>query len=260
MSAYVNLKERELAREGGRFIAEGEFVVRRLLESRYAVESLLLAEHRVAEMVPLAPAGVPVYFAPATIVNRIVGFKFHSGVMAVGLRGQPVTLAEAAAHWANRPLTLVVLPEISNTENMGALIRISAAFGVDAVILGKRTCDPFYRQSIRVSMGAIFSLPLVRSASLLDDLRALHDVHGVELFATVLSPDAERLSATRRCHRMGILFGNEAQGLSAEHIAACSRRITIPMLLGTDSLNVAVSAGIVLFHFTQGGGAIPQQG
>jgi len=251
IAAYQNLKERELAREGGRFIAEGDRVVRRLLESSFAAESVLLAERRLGEIGPLVPPGVPIYVAPADIVNRIVGFRFHSGVMACGLRARDLSLEEAAASWGQKPLTLVVCPEVSNTDNMGSLIRISSAFGAAGMILGQHCCDPFYRQSIRVSMGTIFRLPIVQSRDLLSDLDRLRKEHGVDLVAMVVDERAESLRRARQTHRMAILFGNEAQGLRAEHIAACDRRVTIPMKLGTDSLNVSVAAGVVLYHFTQ---------
>lgn len=247
ISAYRELKDRELARQGERFIAEGEHVVRRLLRSTYPTESVLLSARRVDELAPLVPEGVPVYVADDPVLHATVGFKFHSGVIACGRRKPGPTIEQVAADTA-RPLTLVICPEIANTENLGVLIRIAAAFGVDAMVLGERTCDPFWRQAVRVSMGAVFSLPIIRSSDIRRDLRRLREEWAVELMATVLEPDAEPLTEIHRGRRLGLLFGNEAQGLSTEHIAECQRRITIPMKLGTDSLNVAVAAGIFLYE------------
>src|SRR5688572_10700317 len=224
---YRNLKDRDLARTGDRFIAEGEQVVRRLLASDYPVESLMLSSRRAAEVAPLAPPDVPVYVLDHALVHEVVGFKFHSGVMAVGRRKPPVSLDAVLSAVANRPrLTLVVLPEIANTENMGALIRISAAFGADALVLGEHCCDPFWRQSIRVSMGTIFSLPLVRSPDLRSDLRTLHERWDVDVVAAVVGEGAEPLAASQRRNRLALLFGNEAQGLDEAYIAACRRRAT----------------------------------
>lgn len=252
VAPYRNLKDRELAREGGRFIAEGEQVVRRLLASDYPVESVLLSRRRAAEISALVPQDVPAYVVDDPLVHSIVGFKFHSGVMAVGRRKPPASLDAVMEHTTRRPrVTLVVLPEIANTENMGSLIRISAAFGADAVLLGERCCDPFWRQSIRVSMGAIFSLPLARSDDVLADLGRLRKAWGVELAAAVVGEGAQPLASATRGPRLGLLFGNEAQGLSDAHVRACDRRVTIPMHLGTDSLNVAVAAGVFLYHFTR---------
>jgi len=250
VSCYRNLKDRELARLGDLFVAEGEHVVRRLLDSDYPTESVLLAERRVTEIAPVVPAGIPVYAAPDEVMRQIVGFKFHSGMLAVGRRKPPAPL-EAVIRPPPRPLTIVACSEIANAENMGAIVRISAAFGADALVLGERCCDPFLRQAVRVSMGTIFRLPLVRSPNLLGDLRRLREEFGVQLAATVLSDDAEPLDHAARPARLGLLFGNEAQGLDAPELQACDRRITIPMKLGTDSLNVAVAAAVFLYHFTK---------
>jgi tRNA G18 (ribose-2'-O)-methylase SpoU len=131
------------------------------------------------------------------------------------------------------------------------MIRLCAGFGVDALVLGEHSHDPFWRQSVRVSMGTVFSLPIVQSDDLLRDLKRLRDEWQIEFAATVLDETAESLAHASRGPRFGLLFGNEAQGLDDAHAAVCRRRVTIPMKLGTDSLNVAVAAGIFLFHFTR---------
>jgi len=247
---YRNLKDRELERRGQRFIAEGEHILRRLLESDFPVESILLAERRAAEIAPLVPESIPVYVVPQERMNEILGLKFHSGIMACGVRKPRLTLDAGIPRERDR-LTLVILPDISNVENIGSLVRLSAGFGADAILLGQHCHDPWWRQSIRVSMGTIFSLPVVQSDDLLRDLRRLREEWGVELAATVLDETAEPLERARRPEKFALLFGGEAQGLSGDVIAACPRRVTIPMHHGTDSLNVAVAAGIFLYHFTR---------
>ena len=119
------------------------------------------------------------------------------------------------------------------------------------MILGERCHDPFWRQSVRVSMGTIFRLPLLHTDDLARDLRRLREEWGVELTATVLDPSAEPLEAAKRPEKFGLLFGGEAQGLESRWTELCHRRVTIPMHHGTDSLNVAVAAGIFLYHFTR---------
>ena len=251
IDVYTRLKDREVAALDGRFIAEGELVVRRLLASSFATESVLLADRRVEEIAPIVPENVVVYSAPAELVNQILGFKFHSGVMACGRRGRAMRLDDLAVLRSDREVNLVVLPEIAATDNLGSLMRISSALGASAVILGEHSCDPFYRQSIRVSMGTIFSMPIVQCSDLMRDLKRLGDEFHVELIASVANEQGLPLAQQKRSRKMGFLFGNEAQGLSADQIAACDRQVTIPMQLGTDSLNVSVAAGIVLYHFTQ---------
>jgi len=250
ISDYRKLKDRELARESDRFIAEGEYIVRRLLASDYRCESVFLEERREAEIAPIVPAGIPVFVAPTEVYRQIVGYKFNSGVLAVGRRRPDVTLYNLPA-LSNSTCTLVICPEIASVANMGSLIRTSAAFGVDAMLLGERCCDPFWRQSVRVSMGTVFSIPLVRTDSLLRDLGRLRKEWGFELAAAVLDPAAEPLEHAARSPRLGLLFGNEAQGLEAQHLNAIDRKLTIPMRHGIDSLNVVVAAGIFLYHLTR---------
>jgi tRNA G18 (ribose-2'-O)-methylase SpoU len=248
LAPYRNIKERELARMGGRFIAEGEHLVRRLMVSDFSVESVLLARRRAEEIAPLVRHDVPVYIVPDELIHHVLGIRFHSGVIACGVRKPPLRLSAAIPPAG--PAIVVVLPEISNVENLGSIVRLAAAFGAAALVLGPRSHDPFWRQSVRVSMGTVFTLPIVRSDDLLRDLQALRDEHGMELIATVVDERAEALAAARRRPRSAILLGSEAQGLDRQWIDLCERRITIPMHLGTDSLNVATAAAVVLYHFT----------
>ncbi len=250
LAPYRNIKDKELDRAGSLFIAEGEHLTRRLLASDFQVESVFISQKHLAEYEPIVPAGVPLYVAATDVMNGVLGLKFHSGVIACGRRKPWRALEEVLPDRAGR-LTLVICPDINNVENIGSLIRLSAGFGVDAMILGERCHDPFWRQSIRVSMGTIFSLPIYRSPNLLADLGRLRDEWHVELAATVLDATAEPLAAARRGGRLGVLFGSEPHGLDEAAIGMCARKVTIPMKLGTDSLNVAVAAGIFLYHFTR---------
>jgi tRNA G18 (ribose-2'-O)-methylase SpoU len=247
---YRNLKDRELAKADGRFIAEGELVVQRLLASDYPTESVLLTRRQVPTVLPLVPPGVPVYVADASLVHQIVGYRFHSGVLAVGRRN-PTLRLEAVVPPPRAPALLVICPDLISTDNLGSLVRLAAGFGADAVVLGERCCDPFFRHAVRVSMGNVFRVPLVRSTDILHDLARLRGEFKIQLAATVLDPDAEPLDAATRPPRFALLFGSESQGLAPEHAAACDRRVTLPMRRNTDSLNVATAAAIFLYHFTR---------
>lgn len=249
LEPYRRLKERELARDGRRFIAEGQHLVRRLLDSDFPAESVLLSDRRADEFAHQVPAHVPVYILPDPLIHQVIGYRFHSGVIACGRRKPPVSLASLIPPQP-APTRVVVCPEIANTENLGALVRISAAFGASAMILGPRSCDPFFRQSIRVSMGAVFRLPIFCSVDLSVDLAQLRREHAMRIFATVLDEKAAPLSAVKPPARSALIFGNEAQGLDAQWIKQSDQPITIPMMLGTDSLNVSVAAAVILYHFT----------
>ena len=245
---YRELKERDLAHEHGLFIAEGEHLVRRLLASDFAVHSVFLADRRAAEISPLVPADVPVFVAPGDVLNRAMGFKFHSGVIAAGVRPKPVSLADL---FTSDPPTirLAVCPELATADNLGSLIRLSAGFGADALLIGPRSHDPFNRRTVRVSMGTIFKLPVISSDDLTADLSLLRSRWGVHCIASILDDTATPLRQAERHDRTAILFGNEAQGLDAATVAACDARVTIPMKRDTDSLNVATAAGIFMYHY-----------
>ena len=248
LAPYRDLKDKELARLGDRFIAESEFVVRRLLTSSYPTESVVAAARKAAALAEAVPTGVPLYAVADRLLNDVVGYKFHTGVMAIGRRtpSPPLSTVLPAAGRS----VVAVCPDLNNFENLGSLIRTAAAFGVDAVVLGERCCDPFYRMSVRVSMGTCFRLPIVRSGRLAGTLVALRRDHGYTLLATVLDAAAEPLRSIVPPTRVAVLFGNEAVGLSPEDVAACDRRVTLPMGRGTDSLNVATAAAVFLYHLT----------
>jgi tRNA G18 (ribose-2'-O)-methylase SpoU len=249
LDPYRNLKETNQTRREGFFIAEGEKLVLRLLDSPHPVVSVLTSTSHVERIAPQVPAGVPVLVVSPSAVEALVGFNFHRGVLACGRRTPGPSVRDVLAERPGR-LTLVLCPDIKDPENLGAIFRISRAFGVDAAVLGPHCCDPFSRRVLRVSMGTVLRLPVVRSADFLGDLRELRSA-GVQLGATVLDPSVEPLEGAVRAERFGLLFGSEGYGLEAPVIEQCDRRFTIRMEGGTDSLNVAVSAGIFLYHFTR---------
>jgi tRNA G18 (ribose-2'-O)-methylase SpoU len=250
IAPYRMLKDRELAREGDRFVAEGEYIVRRLLASDYPCESVLVIERLADEIAAVTPEHVPLYVTTPAVLRQIIGFKFHSGVMGIGRR-KPARSIEQLDALNQKHSTLVVCPELISAQNIGSLVRVCAALGVDAMILGEKCCDPFWRQSIRISMGTVFYLPIVRSANLVADMEFLR-TRKFELMASVLDESAESLDEATRGDRLAILFGNESAGLEQTMIAQCDRRVTIPMREGIDSLNVTIAAGIFLYHFTRG--------
>ncbi len=249
VQAYRELKGRTVQRQGDFFIVEGTKTVTRLLASEYETASVLLTEKREAEWAPQVPDDVPCYILPHALGSQLVGFNFHVGVVACGCRRPSPTL-DAALPRDTAALTLVICPKCDNPENLGAIIRIASGFGVDAMLLGKECCDPFSRRVMRVSMGAALRMTLIDCRDLARDLQRLREEWRVELAATVLDPAAQPLRQASRPARVGLLFGNEDTGLEDHWLQWCDRRLTIPMHPGTDSLNVAVAAGIFLHHFT----------
>lgn len=245
---YRDLKLKNLQRGGTHFIAEGKKVVERLLDSDFQTASVFISQKREAEWLARVSPELPLFVAPQAIMNEVVGFDFHVGVLGCGHRPERMPL-ERVLPTSTPRLTVIVCPNCDNPENMGAIIRIGAAFGIDALVLGEGCCDPYSRRVIRVSMGAAFSLPIIESEDLPRDLGRLKSEWQFELAATVLSPEAVPLERVTRSSRFAILLGNEDTGLSETWTQICNRKVTIPMSRGIDSLNVAVTAGIMMFHF-----------
>lgn len=251
MAAYRNLRDRTLRGEN-LFVAEGRIVARRLLESRFEVESVLVSEGDVEEFAGLAAArGVPLYVAPEALLSRIVGFPFHLGVLAAGRRRPLPSLEDLLCPPPLPSLRMLVLPEVTKPENLGLAVRSAAAFGLDAVLLGARCCDPLSRRALRVSMGTVLQVPLGRSEDLIADLLALKQRWKASLVAAVLDPHARPLAELCWPTRAAVLVGNEWTGLSAGWLELCDERITIPMHGGVDSLNLGVAAGIFLYEMTR---------
>ena len=248
IAAYRDIRERDLVGREGLFVAEGEVVLRVLSRSPLVEPvSVLLAQKRVAglaEITQALPPEVPVYAAGQAVMDRIVGFPIHRGILAVGRR-RVVPTAQALLAGLPARATVLVLCGIGNHDNMGGLFRNAAAFGVDAVLLDPDCCDPLYRKAIRVSVGATLLIPFAQLGRD-EDLVGLLEAAG--LTALALSPRGEtRLVDLARPPRAALLLGAEGPGL-AEAVMARARTVSIPMAAGFDSLNVATTAGIVLHH------------
>ncbi len=249
LAPYRGVKERDLLRNAQRFIVEGKVTLTRLVEaSRFPVESVFLAENRVAPLTALLakldPA-VPVYTAPQSVMDGITGFHIHRGVLAVARREAEQTVEDLTATLPAGPLTLLALVALSNHDNVGACFRNATALGADAVLLDATSCDPLYRKSIRVSAGTALSLPFARSGDGESMIAAL-EAAGVEPWA--LSPTGGApLHTLAQPERLAIVLGAEGPGLRPALMERC-RRVSIAMSPGIDSLNVATAGAIALSH------------
>lgn len=259
LALYRDLKSPAAKRRSERFVVEGQLLAERLLTSGLQVESILVEERLADQWSALAPADTPLLVIPRGWVRELIGFRFHRGVLACGLRPRSADLLQLAQS-SDEEATWVACAGVQDPENLGGIMRSSAAFGVHALVLGPDCADPFSRRAARTSMGANFRLPLIESADLARDLTALRDACGFELVATVLADDAESLSAVAPAGRTALLFGSEGFGLAPHWLALCERRVTIPMRPGVDSLNVNVAAGIFLYQWLsdRGGSAAEQ--
>lgn len=250
LDAYRHLKRTNETARRGLFIAEGDKLVRRLLDSPLEVESVLVDERYVDAFRELVPPQVPAFVVPNDRVEQLVGFNFHRGILACGRRpGSPPLKSVLDPPAASR--LIVVCPNVQDPENLGAIVRLCRAFAVDGLLLGGECADPFSRRVQRVSMGCVYRLPIVVAIDMVAALQVLREQHAVESWAAYLSSDAETFEPARRARRLALVFGSEGHGLPPEIAAACDRRVMIPMPPGVDSLNVAVTAGIMLYECTK---------
>jgi tRNA G18 (ribose-2'-O)-methylase SpoU len=252
LGMYRHLKAHNLTRDLNQFVLEGEKLLVQLLRSRFPVASVLASERSEAIVADRVPEGVPLYVMPHRRLEELVGFNRHQGVLACGFRRPWPPLVELIEASGPRA-TIVVCPQIDNPENLGAILRIADVFGLAAVVLGPRCPDPFSRRVLRVSMGMALSVPVLEPDDLAGTLVDLRDRRSFELAATVLDPLAEPLDGFRPKDRLAVLLGCEAHGLDPRWESLCDRRVTIPMKPGAESLNVAVAAGIVMYHVTRTG-------
>jgi tRNA G18 (ribose-2'-O)-methylase SpoU len=241
----------------GIFVAEGDKVVRRLLESDFGVLSVLLPENRVAEFEPLLSARpeleIPVFaVTKKSVLEELVGFEMFQGVLAVGKIPAIVTL-EAILNRSSAPKLFAAVDGLTSAENIGLLVRNCAAFGAQALIVGETSSSPFLRRAVRNSMGTVFQLPIVELKletahrtlpAALGRLRS----RGIQCLAAHPHTNKKILSQASFTGDCCIIFGSEGSGLSAEVLAACDEAVTIPMADGVDSLNVGAAAAVFLYE------------
>ncbi|MBN9046305.1 MAG: RNA methyltransferase [Rhizobiales bacterium] len=252
LSAYRDIKEKDLVGRQQRFIAEGKVVLNVLVsaQARFETESLLVLENRLAglnDQLRLLPASVPVYRVPQAVMDAVAGFHVHRGVLAVGRRKPQPELGEMLAALPEQALA-VVLCGISNHDNVGSIFRNAAAFEADCVLMDETCCDPLYRKAIRVSVGAALKVPWHRGGGIDGIVAALQDA-GFGILA--LSPSSKTsLWRAKRHRRQALLLGTEGEGLPPRLLEKL-RTARIPMSQDFDSLNVATASGIALSRFSR---------
>ena len=255
LDEYRHLRDvslrRHLEAEHGLFIAEGEKVVRRAVEAGLTPRSFLMAERWLDGLADvLERTTAPCLVVTEDLAERVTGFHVHRGALASLERPATPPVEEVLAD----ARSVVVLEDIVDHTNVGAVIRSCAALGVDAVLLSPRCADPLYRRAVKVAMGAVFAVPwtrLPRWRGGLEDLSA----RGFRTVALTLADDAVDLEqAVAGADRVALVLGSEGHGLSATWEAAADRRARIPMAAGVDSLNVAAAAAVACYVLSRRAG------
>lgn len=249
LALYRTLRRVEEHERAGVLVAANHKVIKRLLASRYTVVSALLTPTWLEKLEPqlcARPEAINVYLADDALLATITGYQLHQGALAVAkIPPQPdfATLLNDSP----RPLLLAAVEGIASAENMGAIVRNCAAFGVHFLIVGETCGSPFQRRAVAGSMGTIFEQPAVRVDNLVATLNALR-AQGVRCLAAHPRADAKKLAAVDLRDDCCLVFGAEGPGLTAAALAACDDMVEIPMPSHMNSLNVAVASGIFLYE------------
>ncbi len=247
LAVYRDLPDATLLARHGLFMAEGELVVKLAIDHGISLQSIVLTPARVDSLRPwLERAACPIYLVEPSVLEAVAGFHLHRGVLAAGRRPTP---AEPSA-LTQRATRVLILEDLANHDNVGGLFRVAAAFGVQAVLLSPRCCDPLYRKAIRVSMGHALRIPFATMERWPEGLETLRE-QGFAIAAMTLGTDAAPPSSLSKLHaqdRFAVMVGTEGRGLSDHAQALATFRVRIPMAPGVDSLNVVVAAGIALAH------------
>ena len=245
LADYRDLRDVQLRRaletEHGLFLAEGEKVVRRAVESGFTPRSFLMAPRWLDGLADvLSRSDAPCYVLSEELAEQVTGFHVHRGALA-SLHRQPLDTVLDGARF------VLVLEDLVDHANVGAAFRSGAALGVDAVLLGPRCADPLYRRAVKVSMGAVFALPWTRVPDWYDALPTL-SARGFTTVALTLAPDAVPLEeAVAGRDRVALVLGSEGHGLTSRWEESADRRAIIPMAAGIDSLNVAAAAAVACY-------------
>ncbi len=254
VDVYRNIRDADLRGRRHLCMVESEMVVRRMLSSNWKVHSLFLSPSKYERLAPLIDESHRVFVADVSVMSGITGFHIHRGVLAAVQRPTEKEQTNNVSHLiktlkGEKKIALLLAEGITNVDNMGALFRNAAAFGVSALILDSRCCDPLYRKAIRVSMGHAFSLPWVISFDWKQDIRNLKSELGTQLIGCETVAGAKPIWEVDSSHKFALIMGEEKMGLSSTTIELCDEIAEIPMTPRVPSLNVAVASAIGLYEF-----------
>ncbi|MGY0541148.1 TrmH family RNA methyltransferase [Nocardioides sp. YJ-D4] len=248
LADYRDLRDVELRKSlessEGLFLAEGEKVVRRAVGGGFEPRSFLMAPKWLDGLADtLATTDAPCYVMSEKAAEEVTGFHVHRGALA-SLKRRPLPSVDSVLEGAR---SVLVLEDIVDHTNVGAIFRSGAALGFDAVLLAPRCADPLYRRSIKVAMGAVFALPWTRLPDWYEALPSL-SAAGFTTVALTLADDAVDIEkAVEGVDKVALVLGSEGHGISLRWQQAADRRAIIPMSAGIDSLNVAAATAVACY-------------
>lgn len=249
LNVYARLNENELSHyyepvREGLFIAETPNVITRALDAGYEPVSMLVEEslYEVNSGLISRCGDIPVYTAPLPVIEKLTGYTLTRGVLCA-MRRKVLPGAYDICQKAER---IVILEDVMNPTNVGAMFRSAAALGMDAVLLTKGSSDPLYRRASRVSMGTVFQIPW----TFIEDIKDTCSSLSFKTVAMALRPDSMSISdeALKKEPRLAVVLGTEGDGLKNETITKCDYTVMIPMMHGVDSLNVAAAGAVACWE------------
>jgi tRNA G18 (ribose-2'-O)-methylase SpoU len=249
LAPYRTMRLQMDHRRQGIFVAEGEKVVRRLLESSFPVVSLLLEEQWLPsfqDALDRRSEMIPVYVIDRSHLEKLTGYPLFQGILAIGKIPQQKPIAQLLSNF-KRPYCLVAIEAITNAINLGVIVRNCASFGVHGLIVGETSGSPFLRRAVRNSMGGILQLPICEVTSLVETLEFLK-TQNIRCIAAHPRPENKILCKSNLTSDCCIVFGSEGYGISQEVLSICDESITIPMAEDVDSLNVGSASAVFLYE------------
>lgn len=249
LEPYRTMRRQSEHRQQRIFVAEGEKVVRRLLESNFEVVSMVLPPkwyNELRDLIQSRDSNISVFIAEKELLEQLTGFSMYQGLLAVGRIPELPSLSKVI-EFSKKPRLFVAVEGLTNAENMGAVIRNCGAFHVQAIIAGETSCSPYLRRAVRGSMGAIFHIPIVETVNLIESLLELRR-NGFRCIAAHPHAEARILPECDLTGDCCLVFGSEGYGLSPSVLEACTDAVAVPMPVTVDSLNVASAAAVFLYE------------
>lgn len=259
LDVYARLTEAQLLNrhepDKGIFIAESPKVVERALDAGCIPISLLLEKKHItgeAKDIVARCNNIPIFTAEFDVLTQLTGFQLTRGVLCA-MKRPPLSSVEQICLNSKR---LVILEDVMNPTNVGAIFRSAAALNMDAILLTNASSNPLYRRSIRVSMGTVFQIPWTfintstdEATSSSDNLTYIKSL-GFKTVAMALTDKTISIDNPnlKKEEKLAIILGNEGNGLSEKTLHNCDYTVKIPMSHGVDSLNVAAASAIAFWE------------
>ncbi|MDO4187515.1 MAG: RNA methyltransferase [Lachnospiraceae bacterium] len=262
ISLYIDYNENQLFHVNepapGYFVAESCEVIERALNASYEPVSFLAEKENITDEIrsTMDKCNVPVYVGTHDVLKNIAGYGLTRGMLCMMKRKTLISIAEFVSEILSEAKTIVILEDVMNPTNVGAIVRSAAAMNIDALLFTSGCADPLYRRASRVSMGTVFQMPWTffdKKTGWPDSGIKILKESGFSIIATALLDDTLDIRDERikNCEKKAIILGTEGTGIRKETLELCDYTVKIPMAHGVDSLNVAAASAVTFWEMTR---------